>query len=165
MVTNVIRQQTSYVTNLKLHNATNVITDRQHIRQQTFVFLWRLSLIGMSKLNCSRPLVFSLNIFSLKPCKPEAPKLLCPFVIIFTRVIVIAFKLVKKHKFKALIHYERTLLLYSGLNEAKRSFRLIKSSSFGLLNLFKSYKPSNIISKVCNNFGSFGLHSFGEKLK
>ena len=40
---------------------------------------------------------FHYSIFSLKPCKREAFELLCPFVIIFVRII--ALKLVKKYKF------------------------------------------------------------------
>ena len=53
----------------------------------------------------------------------EAPKFLCPFVIIFRRII--AFNLDKNHTFVVFIHFDRTLWLYSGKIEAKRSFWLI----------------------------------------
>ena len=53
----------------------------------------------------------------------EAPKFLCPFVIIFRRII--AFNLVKNHTFVVFIHFDRKLWLYSGKIEAKRSFWLI----------------------------------------
>ena len=66
--------------------------------------------------------------------------MLCPLVIIFRSII--AFKLVKNYTFEVFIHFDRTLLLYSGKIEAKRSFRLIKSSNFGRINLLQSYNPS-----------------------
>ena len=59
---------------------------------------------------------FHFFIFSLTPCKPEAPKLVCPFVIIVRRIIVS--KLVQKYKFWVFIHFDRTLWLFSGKIEA-----------------------------------------------
>ena len=73
--------------------------------------------------------------------------MLCPFVKIISRRII-AFKLVEKYKFVVFI-FDRMLWLYSGNKEAKRSYRLIKSFDFGLINLLKSYDPFQYHNKEC----------------
>ena len=111
----------------------------------------------MSKLNNSQ----SFFNFFLKSYKPEAPKFVCPFVIIFKRII--AFKLVIKPKVGAIIQPERTLWFYSG--RSKPSVCSVSSIApvLGLL----TYLIATLLysmTKVCNTFGSFGLHSFGKNL-
>ena len=88
---------------------------------------------------------FNYFIFSLKPCKSEVAKLLCPLVIIFRRIT--AFKLVKKSKVGArgFIHYDQMVWFYLGKIEANRLFRLIKSSSFGI---FYSYNHRIIDDRI-----------------
>ena len=83
----------------------------------------------ISKLNHYGRSIFSL-IHLDHASLHEALKFLCPFVIIFRRII--AFNLVKNHTFVVFIHFDLTLWLYSGNIKAKRLFWLIKSSNLGL---------------------------------
>ena len=83
----------------------------------SIIFFFNVSTRDVKTQSFTAIRFFNYFIFSLKPCKPEAPKLLCPFVLIFRKII--AFKLVKKPKNGAVNENDRTLWLYSGKIEAK----------------------------------------------
>ena len=70
--------------------------------------------------SCSAILFFNYFIFSIQLCKPEAPKLFCPFVIIFRRII--AFKLLTKFKNGAVIQNDRTLYIALFWQDRSRAF-------------------------------------------